>query len=77
MDITILNDYPDILTPESLMKILKIGRNATYKLLQSGEIPSIRIGKQYRIPKTYLIEYFRSCYNQIAKNQNCAGRKEA
>lgn len=50
-----LNDYPDILTPEDLMYILDIGRSTVYKLLSCGSIPSIRIGKLYRIPKNMLV----------------------
>lgn len=52
-----MENLPDVLTPEMLMDILKIGRNSTYNLLRSGAIRSIRIGKQYRIPKDALIEY--------------------
>lgn len=48
-------DYPDILTSEHVMNILNIGRNTTYKLLSCGLIPSIRIGKLYRIQKSKLI----------------------
>lgn len=52
-----MNDIPEVLTPEMLTAILKIGRNSVYSLLRSGEIRSVRIGKQYRIPKEALIEY--------------------
>ena len=36
----ILSDYPDVLLPEDLMTILKIGRNTTYKILKEGIIKS-------------------------------------
>ena len=39
------------------MPILGIGRNTAYELVRSGQIRSIRIGKQLRIPKQTLIEY--------------------
>ncbi|WP_298021601.1 helix-turn-helix domain-containing protein [uncultured Dysosmobacter sp.] len=42
---------------EDLMPILGIGRNTAYKLVRSGQIRSIRIGRQLRIPKDGLIEY--------------------
>jgi len=44
-----------------LMKMLNIGRNTAYRLLQNGKLKSIKIGKQYRIPKRFIIEYLE-CY---------------
>ncbi|MCD8250178.1 MAG: helix-turn-helix domain-containing protein [Lachnospiraceae bacterium] len=41
------------------MSLLGVGRNTVYKLLKSGEIRSIRVGNQYRIPKEYLLQYLR------------------
>jgi excisionase family DNA binding protein len=35
-------------------KILNIGMNRTYKLLQSNIIPNVRIGKKILIPKKAL-----------------------
>ena len=32
-----LDYYPDVLLPEEAMKVLSIGRNMIYKLLQSGK----------------------------------------
>ena len=52
-----LKEYNDILLPEDIQKILHIGRNAVYTSLANGTIRSIRIGKKYRIPKLYLLEF--------------------
>lgn len=59
-----LESYPDVLTPEEAMKVLCIGRNNIYKLLQSGSLKSLKIGKQYRIPKKYILTFIDSCYNE-------------
>lgn len=50
-------NYPDILTPNQLKDLLNIGKNRVYKMLQTGEIESIKIGKQYRIPKRCIKDY--------------------
>ena len=42
---------------EELMPILGIGRNTAYELVRSGQIRSIKVGKQIRIPKEALREY--------------------
>lgn len=52
-----INDYPDVLKPEDVMTILGIGKNTVYRMLKSGELKSIKVGKQYRIPKKYLLQY--------------------
>ena len=56
----IFAEYDDILTIDDLAKMLKIGKNKAYRLLNRGEIKSIRIGKIYRIPKENVIEYLRN-----------------
>ena len=53
----ILEEYEDVLRPEDIQKILHVGRNTVYKVLAEGELKSIRIGNQYRIPKQYVIEF--------------------
>ncbi len=58
-----LADYPDVLTPTECMNILSIGRNAIYSLLQDDVLKSVKIGKQYRIPKSSLENYLKLCYS--------------
>lgn len=51
------DDLPLVLTVEELMPVLSIGRNTAFALVHSGQIKSIRAGKQIRILKYELIEY--------------------
>ena len=51
------DDIPLVLTVEELMPILSIGRNTAFALVRSGQIKSIRAGKQIRILKHELLEY--------------------
>lgn len=50
-------DYPDIVNVEQMTEMLRIGRNTAYKLLDTNEIKSIRIGRTHRIPKMNIIAY--------------------
>lgn len=59
-----------IYKPEDLIKLLNISRSSVYKLLQSGALKSLRIGRLYRIPSAYLEEYLYLGYN---KSGSCAG----
>ena len=39
------------------MPVLDIGRNTAYELVRSGQIRSIRIGRQLRIPRDAVVEF--------------------
>ena len=52
-----LHDLLMTLRVEDLMPILGIGRNTAYELIRSGQIRSVRIGRQIRIPREALLEF--------------------
>ena len=54
-----LHELPVTLRVEDLMSILGIGRNTAYELIRSGQIRSVRIGRQIRIPREALLEFLR------------------
>lgn len=54
-----LHELPMTLRVEDLMPILGIGRNTAYELIRGGQIRSVRIGRQIRIPRDALLEFLR------------------
>ena len=50
-------NLPMTLRVEDLMPILGIGRNTAYRLVRSGEIRSIKVGRQIRIPRQVFLDY--------------------
>ena len=52
-----VDECPAILRVEDLRSFLSIGRNTAYKLVKAGEIRSIKIGRQIRIPRQYFMEF--------------------
>ena len=51
-------EYSDVVDVEQLRKMLGgISRKLAYRLLASGELRSVRIGRSYKIPKCCVIEY--------------------
>ena len=51
-------EYPDVVDVEQLCAMLGgISRKLAYRLLASGELRCVRIGRSYRIPKLCVIEY--------------------
>lgn len=51
------DELPLLLKVEDLMPVLGIGRNTAYELVKTGQIFSIRIGRQLCIPKQALIDF--------------------
>ena len=54
---TSFDDLPLTLRVEELIPVLGIGRNTAYDLVQSGQIRSIWIGRQLRIPKDAVLDF--------------------
>lgn len=46
-----------LLTIPEVMERLKVGRTFTYRLLLSGELRSVKVGRARRIPSTALDDY--------------------
>ena len=53
-------EYPPIVGITDLCKMLGIGRNSAYELVNNGTIKSIRVGKKHRIPKVNVIIYLNN-----------------
>lgn len=54
------NDFdrlPLVLSVHQVAQVLNLGRDATYGLIRSGHIRSVRVGRQYRVPKAAVMEY--------------------
>lgn len=56
-----LDQYPDLLSTSDFQQILGIGRGLLYRLLNTNQIPAIRVGKRkWRIPKAAVIAYLKT-----------------
>mgnify|MGYP000382272095 CR=1 FL=1 len=53
--------YDTLITPEEVADMLGCGMNTTYKLLKSGKIKAMRIGRSWKIPR-------EQCRNILYKN---------
>ena len=49
--------YETLITPEDAADMLGCGMNSIYKLLNSGKIKAMRIGRHWKIPKRAIQEY--------------------
>ena len=56
-------DYPDIVNVAQVQAMLGISRHLAYELIGDGDIPGMKIGNAYRIPKINVIRYALSAGN--------------
>lgn len=49
--------YDTLITPEEAARILGCGKNSIYKILKSGKLKAIRIGRIWKIPRRAIREY--------------------
>ena len=56
---SIFENYPDVVTVEQLASMLGISTNTAYKLVKEKQIKSVCIGRIYKIPKIYVLEYLQ------------------
>lgn len=54
-----LKAYPDVMNIHELCEVLGISVKTGYRLLQNGNITCMKIGRTYRIPKVYVLQYLK------------------
>ena len=47
----VFKEYPDILDVKQVSKLLGVSTKTVYKLLRNGTLDSLKIGREFRIPK--------------------------
>ena len=57
LDLRKQEQLPIVLTPAEAMDVLGVGKNTMYRLLNSGQLPAVRIGRSWRIPGNALEDY--------------------
>ncbi len=54
---TLFKDYPDVVNPKQMRKMLDINEKRAYSLLHDNKIEHFKIGTNYKIPKSCVIDY--------------------
>ena len=55
----VFKEYPDILNVKQVSKLLGISTKTVYRLLREGTLDSLKIGREFRIPKVNVMRYVR------------------
>lgn len=51
------SSMPLVLNVEDIADTLSIGRNKAYGLINSGQLPALKLGNHYRIPREAFITF--------------------
>lgn len=54
-----LKHYPDVMNIEEMSRALGVSTKTGYKLIRTGKITAMKVGRTYRIPKVHLLIYLR------------------
>ena len=56
---TVFQGYPDILNVQQVGELLNISTKTVYRLLNEGTLDSLKVGRAFKIPKLYLLQYIK------------------
>ncbi len=72
---SMLKEQPEVLTVAEVSKILRLGKNKTYDLVNTGRLSSIKVGGKIIVPKTCLITFLLDTKNYQFESQIVSGKK--
>jgi len=62
------------LTVEEVAEVMRVSKMTVYRLLHSGELPGVRVGRSFRVPQDALEAYLRSSSTVPLPEQRGEGR---
>lgn len=55
----VFKSYPDVLNAEQVGEMLGVCTKTVYKLVKRGDLPALKVGRQYRVAKVNVIKYMK------------------
>ena len=55
--LVVFKEYPDVLDVKQVSQLLGVSTKTVYRLLNSGTLDSLKIGREFRIPKVNVMRY--------------------
>jgi excisionase family DNA binding protein len=60
-------DYPDVLDVKQVSQLLAVSTKTVYRLLRSGTLDSLKVGREFRIPKVNVMKYVKISHPILAE----------
>ena len=61
--LSLLKEYPEMMTVAEVAKALRIGKNKAYNLVNDGRLSSIKVGGKTIVPKMCLVTFLLDTNN--------------
>ena len=63
-------DVPELgqvqfLTVAEVAALMRVSKMTVYRLVHSGELPAVRVGKSFRVPEKAVHEYLQGAYYDV------------
>ena len=55
----VFKEYPEVLDVKQVSKLLGISTKTVYKLIKTGSLSALRIGREFRFTKVSIMKYMR------------------
>gem|GEM_PF-635870 len=71
MNSAAMNDSltPVLLTVKEVASALRVHYRTAYRMVTSGELKAIKIGKQWRVPQSALLEFIEDGWKEVQKSK--------
>jgi len=56
---SVFKEYPDVLDAKQVSTLLGVSTKVVYRLLRDGSIASLKIGREFRVPKVNVMKYVK------------------
>jgi len=56
---TVFQNYPDVLDVRHVSELLGVSSKTVYRLLNEGALDSLKVGRAFKVPKLYLLQYIK------------------
>jgi len=65
---TVFKDYPDVLDVKQVSQLLSVSTKTVYRLLRNGTLDSLKVGREFRVPKVNVMKYVKVFHPMIAES---------
>jgi len=55
----VFKEYPDVLDAKQVSALLGVSTKTVYRLLHEGSLASLKVGREFRIPKVNVMKYVK------------------
>ena len=56
---SVFKEYPDILDVKQVSTLLGVSTRVVYRLLNTGSLISLKVGREFRVPKVNVMKYVK------------------